>query len=670
MFIPMEQIYKKNIFFRNDDVAELNENLKMLVNIFIAYRVPLHLAVIPTKLTSECREFLLEKIEESQGLIEIGQHGYTHTNYSSSEGKLFKYEFGSKRSFEQQRDDIAEGNAILQSSFQRTIDIFTPPWHGFDHNTLNVLIDKGFTAISFSDNEVDCNPYIVLDSIPININFNKINEIEGGWYIESNENIIKNIYRNKDLNIGILLHHNSFNGQEEFRQLDRLLHFLKKNECIEFIHLSESRKSFSNKDLIFREALTYYLNYQFVPKPLTVTSDSSNSVVRQFDFKIKEAPPIHNVSEPETCERIYNCLKGVIEKQLPEGNVPIGLLLSGGIDSAIILHLLRELTDRTIYTLTGAYRGNAENLHAAQVLADEYNTIHQGFIINPESLSRMDELYNKNIPQPIGDNGFLSTYLMIEQLKHKAKYVFSGDGADCLFSGLRMHYLNSLEKNEGAFAHYRFGEIFLEDKDKELIFENGLKDICLTDPIDWIIKDITTSDPIKRQIILDLRFLVRNRIDYILFAASTNNVDIQLPFLNNDFIELVLSVPEEFLSIQSGLQKRLLRKTFQGKLPQYVIDRQSEGFTPPFKAWYYTNMKWVIQKLIKSKKLGISAKYIKYLIQNFKNCDSYVIGMKIWLILNLVSWYEVYSNRINKRPISDLKNFSMNIEERKIVKVS
>ncbi|MCK5083803.1 MAG: asparagine synthase, partial [Candidatus Omnitrophica bacterium] len=461
----------------------------------------------------------------------------------------------------------------------------------------------------------------------MSIDYNKRTN-EGGWLVEKNVEIIKKIRRGKNLKTGILLHHNAFNSQKEFRQLDKFLKFVKTDKSLEGIPLSELFRSRKSGDIINRDVLAYYLNYQFVPKPLKLTENSRNPVSRRFNFDYRDAPKVLEQGEDKLCDQLYDAFRKAIKKQLPSKGKPVGLLLSGGMDSAAILHTLRDITDRTIYTLTGTYSKDAGHLISARRIAKRYNTIHDSLIIASGSIKKIDELYRKKIFQPIGDNGFLSTYIMMGKLKEKVDHVISGDGADCLFCGLEMHRLSYLQrksrgrtglnhsKRDARYEHYQFGEIFLNEQELGLLFERNCGNIKLEAPLEKVMNKIKARDPVKKQVLLDLHFLVRNRVDYILSAAKASGVNVRLPYLDKDFVHFTLGIPSKFLMRSSLQQKYILKSTFKGKLSQAVLNRKGEGFTPPLKYWYSRNKEFLIPKLIRSKRLGISSEYIKNLISN------------------------------------------------------
>lgn len=637
----------KYLYFRDDDAAILSEKLIKLIDIFLSNDLPLHLAVIPGQLSSECSDYLRNLIKKYPNMLEIGQHGYMHKNYSTQRTKHKKYEFGVKRSFIQQEKDLLTGNRTLTKSFNSPITVFTPPWHGFNQSTLDVLTKHNFSAISLG-NCLNNQLYksINLKCIPIHINFNKRAD-NGSWFTENNVTIIKEIIKSPSQEVGILLHHEKFNSDKEFKQLNKLLKYLKSFETVKFKVLSQASGARIKNANLDREAVAYFLNYQFVPKPYKLTQGSDNPLIKQYDYsKIKFN---NTIIRSNLSEILYSSLKKSVRKYLPLGNAPIGLLLSGGIDSAILLHLLRDLTDRPIFTLTAAFSKGSPNLRKGQLLSKTYGSNHHELIIQSKDLRIIDELYSFGVPQPIGDNGFLSTYLMFKYLNQFTRHIYSGDGADCLFSGLKMHQKyfngNNDKKNCSVYEHYQYGETFLTEKDLESIFTDTIL-IDLQKPVMEAKIKCHKRNLLKRQVCLDLNFLVKNRVDYILYAAKASNSLALLPYLDKPFVQTIAGISEKQLKDSSEINKMPLRSAFNGKLPKSILNGKSEGFTPPFKDWYQDNFRFVIKQLVKSSNLGISKKYIKYLMENIKHSNKYLIGMKIWLLINLVSWQEA---RINSK---------------------
>lgn len=409
------------------------------------------------------------------------------------------------------------------------------------------------------------------------------------------------------------------------------------------------------------EALAYYLTYQFVPKTF-----SDYQFPKTYDLKntLKQ-------NETQIAKDLYARLNNVIKTSLEQTTRPVGLLLSGGVDSAILLYLLRKNTSKKIYTISGAYASDRSHLKLCGSLAKKYNTVHRELIITPADLLQLPHLYSTGFESPIGDNGFLATHLMFKALSSSTNTIYTGDGADCLFHGLKAHYLNLLDRNYlhrlkphstsspmitqkfllpkanyPDYEHYKYDEIFLTKNEAHKYL--GM-DLDLAKPLKTVLRTIKASDPIKKTILLDLNFLVVNRVDYILKAAAANKIQMVLPFLDPTLVDYALRIPSKYF-IKNSRQKYILKKAFNNELPNEVISQRKRGMTPPFLEWYAKNQSFVLKTLNKARGLGVAPEYIRYLVENINRSNQYAYGMRIWLILNLVLWHEGQRTTLGVKP--------------------
>lgn len=137
---------KKIIFFRNDDVRhELDQSLIDLTMLCIEHNVPISHAVEPANVTPEVSEWLIDMKKQYPNLIEIIQHGYNH-NLANPDQKM---EFGGNRGYQEQYEDIKKGQEIMNRLFGNLWEpIFTFPYGTFNTQTLKVIDDLGYKAIS------------------------------------------------------------------------------------------------------------------------------------------------------------------------------------------------------------------------------------------------------------------------------------------------------------------------------------------------------------------------------------------------------------------------------------------------------------------------------------------------------------------------------------------
>jgi len=156
------------LFVRDDDAGWADERLFRLLDLMRWHHVSIDVAAIPTALTPALAAELRCAIDDSEGLVAVHQHGYSHANHEAS-GK--KCEFGPSRSLDQQRADISTGRRILEDTMGTSpAGIFTPPWNRCTPETAVVLTEIGCRLLS---RDVDAPDLGVarLAELPIRLNW-------------------------------------------------------------------------------------------------------------------------------------------------------------------------------------------------------------------------------------------------------------------------------------------------------------------------------------------------------------------------------------------------------------------------------------------------------------------------------------------------------------------
>lgn len=138
------------IFLRDDDVSTLSPSFVSFFRRFADAGLPVSYQIIPETFTGECAEFLLAEMARAPGSFDLGQHGLRHQMIVR--GKVVYYEFGPERSFAQQLEDILAGQAILRERLGEgvALEVFTPPRHRYDRNTLKAIRQAGYRVLSAS----------------------------------------------------------------------------------------------------------------------------------------------------------------------------------------------------------------------------------------------------------------------------------------------------------------------------------------------------------------------------------------------------------------------------------------------------------------------------------------------------------------------------------------
>lgn len=132
----------KVVFFRDDDVSTLDDTFIKFIEVFIAHQIPLVLAVEPANLTPEMKGYLLDSHAAYPYLIEIIQHGWSHAEYDRGE-------FGGRRGYQDQLQDISRGLDLMRTSFAEAFfPAFTFPFGQYNEHTVKILKQLGYLVLS------------------------------------------------------------------------------------------------------------------------------------------------------------------------------------------------------------------------------------------------------------------------------------------------------------------------------------------------------------------------------------------------------------------------------------------------------------------------------------------------------------------------------------------
>lgn len=192
------------IFFRNDDAGWDNVALLRLLDVFAQRRLPIDLAIIPTALDEPLGGELRSR-HDSGHLLGLHQHGYSHQNHEAAGRKC---EFGPSRPAALQRQDLANGRALLRRQFaDRLDDIFTPPWNRCSVVTRGALQEIGIRTISQTADDCGLSAD-ALQEVPVTLDWQKPR-----WPKRP---------RTAREPIGIMLHH-AVMDRDDLQALNRLL---------------------------------------------------------------------------------------------------------------------------------------------------------------------------------------------------------------------------------------------------------------------------------------------------------------------------------------------------------------------------------------------------------------------------------------------------------------
>ncbi len=370
-----------------------------------------------------------------------------------------------------------------------------------------------------------------------------------------------------------------------------------------------------------------------------------------------ENNPAHQqqyTTEEEWLDALHERLKSAVYKRLTAADVPVGVLLSGGLDSSLIVALLAEAGVKEIKTFSIGFEDVPEEkgseFEYSDLVVERYKTDHKKYLIaNKEVLPRLQEAIDA-MSEPMFGQDAVAFYLLSEQVAKDVKVVMSGQGADEVFGGYfwypqmaeAVKHLTPEQPLVDAFAPFYFDrshqewldmiqpKYHIEDVTSDFI-NDKLMEPGANSFLDQVLRlDSTTlvvDDPVKR-------------VDNMTMAWS---LEARVPFLDHALVELAMSAPE---SLKLKDFKYVLKKIARGIVPDEVIDRPKGYFPMPalkyVRGGFYEMMKVTLTSEVAQNRGIFEPAYIQKLLDDPEGEDSFtaIQGSKLWHATLLELWLQ------------------------------
>lgn len=477
--------------------------------------------------------------------------------------------------------------------------------------------------------------------------------------------------------------------------------FLFSSEIKSILHLSKNKRELNLRAVSsyfsYRYPIdndTFFNGIEVFPAAHWMKIDLSNYEIlleKYWDFDDKIS--LQKVDKGESY--YLASLKELIESSVKYrmiADVPVGAYLSGGVDSSIVTYEMSKLTNDSVnsYTIGFAEEGFNEFPYS-KVVSNICNTNHKEILIDEHKyFDSMDALIGFK-DAPLGVPNEVPLYLMSMELKKDVTVVLSGEGADEIMLGYSRifssaedfknmkdpelnpvlleklvskygsnllnseveHFLSLYQYCSTSFKAKLFHKnINLEVIEKELnrVFE---KTFSAIDGETYLNKMMYCFEKIHLPGLL-------NRLDVTTMAAS---VEGRVPFVDHRIVEFAFSIPNHYklkwvgasdqtklhlgteLAESSNIPKYLLKKAYEGILPDDILYRKKMGFPVPLDVWMGTDFKDLAYHKIMNgalvKKEIIDKDFFEKLITEYESNNNEV-GMKIWMILNLELFVSKY----------------------------
>ncbi len=446
------------------------------------------------------------------------------------------------------------------------------------------------------------------------------------------------------------------------------------------------------------EALAELFTFRYVPSPKTLfkgirklppghvmtLSNRGIEVERFWDW----VPQLRkDYDEVALIEEYQSLLEDAVRLQL-RSDVPLGLFLSSGIDSGVLLAIMSQYASRAVQAFTIGFEGGdkTNEVEDARSLARMFGADHNFMMVEPEDYLRYYENYLWDIEEPVGNETAAAFYFVSKITREKVKVALTGQGADEPWAGydrylgakfssfysripkvITDYFANLVNRTPGRFERLKRGVLSLNETDmltrfakiysffsaemKQHLFKGALKDQIAGDgyrskqALSRLQKDVKQMDAVTQMLYIDTRASLPD--DLLMVADKTsmaNSLEARVPFLDYRLIEFIESLPPG-LKLNGLTGKYLHKKALEKWLPKNVIYRKKKGFENPIEEWFRTRMRPFVEEYLLSPasaaSLYFDQEYIRRMLKQDRSGREQ-LRRHIYLLVSFEMWHRTF----------------------------
>ncbi|UZT96660.1 asparagine synthase (glutamine-hydrolyzing) [Chryseobacterium fluminis] len=438
----------------------------------------------------------------------------------------------------------------------------------------------------------------------------------------------------------------------------------------EFIFASEIKSILASgliEPQVNHDALSHYLQYGYVstyqsiyhniftlpPAHQLIWKDGKFSVSRYYSIPAKD----RTMSLSEAKEEFTYLLKNAVKKQLV-ADVEVGSFLSGGLDSSSVVALVAEFLPRQT-TISFGYDHKESELKYAKEIADKYHTNHIEVHEKKQDLATALLKISPFFDEPFADISFIPHYEICRNARKDLTVVLSGDVGDELFGGYDFYRVENTLRNHFSYKNIiaKFGlKLYQNLKETSFVTKKNLAHPHILDfhqnfvrnsfnkeeqrslgiLSDYLQPYSFTPDPDSLNDIMrvDMEgYVPGNMMVKSDRMAMANSLEVRTPFLDVDFAEFCIQLPEQ-LKLNNEHDKIILRESMGSYWTETIRNRRKQGFGMSVKTWFdEENLIRLSDDLLRNRDQKIF-NYIDFeAAQKFQKKDH-----KHWNLLQLALW--------------------------------
>ena len=442
------------------------------------------------------------------------------------------------------------------------------------------------------------------------------------------------------------------------------------------------------------QALESFLAFNSIPSPLTIFKEArklpaghtliaERGEVRVARFARPAPAPadqVRNEGDEALAAELRDRLRDSVRAHLVS-DVPVGVLLSGGIDSAALTAMAAGESGYRVSTFSiGFEESSFDELGQARLVAERYGTDHHELVLRPDAVDLLPRLVEA-FDEPFGDSSALPTYLVSQLASGTVKVVLSGEGGDELFGGYYTYVADRLAPRLGRAAqllrplvdllpsssekvsfdykakrfmrgahlppverHHAWKEIFSPEAQDDLLAGDRI-----SDPVDAYrarYAETEGAPELARLQDLDLGiYLVDDLLVKTDRSSMAHSLEARVPFLDTEVADLALAL-ETRQKVRGLSTKRLLRRAVEPLVPKEIVRGRKQGFSIPVAAWLRGDLEPFARDVLSPETIERQGCLRPEAVTRV--LDEHVSGREdlsrqIWGLLSFTLWFDRYA---------------------------
>ncbi|MEP7338091.1 MAG: asparagine synthase (glutamine-hydrolyzing) [Acidobacteriota bacterium] len=450
------------------------------------------------------------------------------------------------------------------------------------------------------------------------------------------------------------------------------------------------------------QALYDFLTFDYVPGAQTafegiyevppghwmsVDTSGNTTLQRYWDlsWQLDES-----LDEQTASRRAYELMDKAVERQLV-ADVPVGVLLSGGMDSSTLVALMSRHTSEPIHTYSVGFEDASFNeLPYARIVAKQFNTVQREVVVTPGIVRELLPDYLRFIDEPYADGSAIPTYCVCRIAKDEVVVVLSGEGGDEVFAGYETYAAYKASQWFNRIPRFirrkliapLVGSLPVSDKKLSLEFKMkrflGGQDLSPAEAHLWwrvVLTEAQKHELLAPQVFkqFDPQPSVRHftdvfnrsnasetlsrlmHIDSAVFLpddlmikndrmSMAHSLEARVPLTDPDLMNFLASVPAR-LKLPGLRKKNLMRRAMEGTLPPAILNKKKVGLEMPYSRWFKNELKETLLHHLSPARLAERGLFNPQAVQLL--IDEHLAGKRdhgraLWGLINYAMWLEIY----------------------------